>query len=387
MPHRRKPAALALVLALSVPLLTGQDDRPRTEALARRATDRLQALHQEADRLASEARSLLGDLRRLELERQIKDEELRQVKADSETAAAELDALNQELQRLEQQEAAERPELNARLVELYKLGQGRYLRLLLSTSNVRQVGQASRMVAALAKRDRDRLAADERRREELKASRVTLQERSNRLAALRVSAEVAQAAAVGAVEDRNALIREIDERRDLNARLAGELQGAQQKLQATLRSLATGAAAEPATLPLNPFRGDLDWPVTGLVRQRFGRPPSSTRSGQAAAQTSSPNGIEIAAGEGTPVQVVHDGTVAFADVFSGYGKLIIVDHGAQAFSLYGHLLDVGVTRGSRIERGEAIGSVGASLAGAPGLYFELRIDGRPVDPLQWLKKK
>ncbi len=381
-----KLATPALILALSVPLVAQQDDRARTEALARRATDRLQALHQEADRLASEARSLLGALRRLDLERQIRDEELRQVRADSETAAADLDALNQELQRLERQEAAERPQVNARLVELYKLGQGRYLRLLLSTSSVRQVGQASRMVAALAKRDRERLAAHQRRSEELKESRVTLQERSSRLAALRASAEIAQAASVGAVNDRNALIRKIDERRDLNAQLAGELLGARQKLQATLRSLAAGAAVEPATLPLNPFRGDLDWPVAGVVRRPFGQLPSSTRSGLAAAQPSSPNGIEIAAGEGTSVVAIHDGTIAFADVFAGYGKLIIVDHGAQAFSLYGHLLDFGVARGNRIERGAAVGSVGTSLAGAPGLYFEVRVDGRPVDPLQWLKK-
>jgi septal ring factor EnvC (AmiA/AmiB activator) len=90
---------------------------------------------------------------------------------------------------------------------------------------------------------------------------------------------------------------------------------------------------------------------------------------------------------GTPVRVVHEGTVAFADTFAGYGKLVIIDHGAQAFSLYGHLLDMSVARGARVSQGDPVGTAGFALLGIPGLYFELRVDGQPVDPLQWLKKR
>ena len=78
--------------------------------------------------------------------------------------------------------------------------------------------------------------------------------------------------------------------------------------------------------------------------------------------------------------------VAFADPFSGFGNLVIVDHGAQAFSLYGNLLDIGVKKGTIVEAGQPLGTVGASLTGPAGLYFELRVDGQPVDPLQWLRK-
>jgi septal ring factor EnvC (AmiA/AmiB activator) len=78
--------------------------------------------------------------------------------------------------------------------------------------------------------------------------------------------------------------------------------------------------------------------------------------------------------------------VAFADPFSGFGNLVIVDHGSQTFSLYGDLMEIQAKRGSRVERGQSIGSVGTSPAGTSGLYFELRVDGRAVDPLQWLKK-
>ncbi len=374
---------LFFLLSLAVSLTAQQDDRARTEALAQSTSERLRALTQEADRLASEARTLLGDLRRLELERQIKDEELRQAKADEGRVATELEVLSQEMARLEEEEQAERPELRARLIELYKLGQGGYVRLFLATADVRNVGQASRMVAAIARRDRDRIAAHQRRAEELKTSRAALEERRVRLATLRTGAERAQAAATQAVQNHNALIRDIDRRRDLNAQLAGELMTTQQRLQATLRELSPGASSAPSatapTLPVTAFRGDLEWPGTGPLRHRFGQ--------TGAAAGSSANGIEITTPVGTPVRVVHEGTVAFADTFAGYGKLVIIDHGAQNFSLYGHLLDISVTRGARVSRGDSLGSAGFALLGVPGLYFELRVDGRPVDPLQWLRKR
>jgi murein hydrolase activator len=377
---------LFLVLLLSVAASSGaqQDDRARTEALARTTSERLKALNQEADRLASEARTLLGDLRRLELERQIKDEEFRQATSDEERAAAELTTLNQELSRLESEEQADLPGLRARLTELYKLGQGGYLRLFLSTAEVRSIGQTSRMVAAIARRDRDRIAVHQRRVEDLRNSRIALEERRTQLASLRVTAERAREAAGAALQKHEALIRDIDRRRDLNAQLAGELMSTQQRLQATLRDLPSAASspgtpAAPASVPFTASRGELEWPAVGPLRHRFGQ--------SAAAAGSSTNGIEITTVVGTPVRVVHEGTVAFADTFAGYGKLVIVDHGAQAFSLYGHLLDISAARGARLSQGDPVGTAGFALLGIPGLYFELRVDGQPVDPLQWLRKR
>ena len=96
-------------------------------------------------------------------------------------------------------------------------------------------------------------------------------------------------------------------------------------------------------------------------------------------------GIEIAAKAGDPVRAVHDGTVAYAAPFTGFGNLIIVDHGNRAFSLYGYLDRLDVSRGDRVMPGNVVGSVGLETTGQPALYFELRVDDQPVDPLQWLK--
>jgi septal ring factor EnvC (AmiA/AmiB activator) len=98
-------------------------------------------------------------------------------------------------------------------------------------------------------------------------------------------------------------------------------------------------------------------------------------------------GVQFAIEEGSPVRAVHDGTIAFVGPFTGYGNLVIVDHGAQTFSLYGQLGSLQVERGTKVERGQALGTAGRILAGIPGMYFEMRVDGMPVDPLEWLKKK
>jgi septal ring factor EnvC (AmiA/AmiB activator) len=91
--------------------------------------------------------------------------------------------------------------------------------------------------------------------------------------------------------------------------------------------------------------------------------------------------------ENTPVRAVHGGTVGLASPFTGFGNLVILEHGANNYSLYGYLGTVAVERGASVEAGAELGRSGSAPAGPPALYFEMRIDGRSVDPLQWLKPR
>ena len=236
-----------LFVAICVPLVAQAPDRARTEALARRAGERLQALQREADSLAVTERTLLGDLRKLEVERQIRAELFKQADADVKAVQREIAATSDRMSRLQQQDESERPELRARLVETYKLGQGRYLRLLLGTSDLRRLGQAARAVAVMAKLDRDRVASHQQTLKALVAARAALDARRKTLETARADAARAQAAAEHATQARNDLVRDIDQRRDLNAQLSGELQAAQQKLQLTLRNVGQSTSAEAAT--------------------------------------------------------------------------------------------------------------------------------------------
>jgi septal ring factor EnvC (AmiA/AmiB activator) len=128
--------------------------------------------------------------------------------------------------------------------------------------------------------------------------------------------------------------------------------------------------------------GDLPWPINGRVSARFGRVPAG-RFGTSIVR----NGIEVSGVEGTVATAVHEGTVAFAAPFSGFGTLVILDHGGSAFTLYGHLQEAVVSAGTHVSRGAPVGRIGLAPSGGAALYFEVRIDGRPVDPLQWLARR
>jgi murein hydrolase activator len=357
--------------------MSAQTDRARTEAQARRVSDRLQALQREADDLATQERTLLTDLRRLEVERNLKNEQVRQAVADSERVARELGAIGNQIDALESQETASRPALEARIVELYKLGNGGYVRMLMNVADLKEFGRAYRMVSALAALDQRRAAEHEQNLADMKKARAALEQRHAEMAKLQQDAIAARAAAERATTSRAQLVAQIDARRDLTAQLASELLTAQERLQQTLGAISTGAPraeSDAAPLPIRPFRGDLDWPVAGQVITRFNAGVDK-------------DGIQISAAEGSQVRAVHDGTVAFAGPFTGYGNLVILDHGANTYSLYGQLAGVSVARGARIDRGGAVGTSGRVLIGIPGTYFEMRVDGKPVDPLEWLKKR
>lgn len=370
-PFRMKtasPLAAAVIVALLAPATTAQD-------AADRAAERLRVLRQEAEALAAQQKSLLTELRKLEVERDIRIQEQRQAEARLARLSRELADTTSHIETLERARSAQAPQLAARLRELYKLGDGAYIRLLFSVDDPREVGRAYRAVAALADRDRDRVRAHESTLASLRQAREQLSRQRAEAEKLQGEAAAAARAATAAVNARAALVARIDRERDLNAQLVGELQAAREKLNATVSALApdrTGA------LPLRPFRGALEWPAPGSVIARFG---VVTAAGPR-------NGIELTVPADSPVRAVHEGVVAHAGPFAGFGNLVILDHGGRAFSLYGYLAAPSVSKGDRVAAGGVVGEAGTAPDGkAARLYFELRIDGRAVDPLQWLKPR
>jgi len=98
------------------------------------------------------------------------------------------------------------------------------------------------------------------------------------------------------------------------------------------------------------------------------------------------NGISVAAPTGTPIHAVFEGEVIFADAFKGYGNMVIVDHGGGFFSLYAHAASIAKKVGAKVAKNEVLGSVGElDSAKGPMLYFEIRYQGKPVDPAPWFR--
>ena len=362
-----------------------QSDKAQAQELARRAAARINALQHEADALAARERTLLDDLRRLEVERDLRTVQFEQGERDLATIQDDWRTMATRIDQLDARARAQTPALSSRMVELYKLGKAGYARLLLSVDDLREAGRAYRFVSALQQLDRQRVVEHGRTVVDLRTAQTALEDRRRQRLVLQEQVGVAKAAAAKAASAQAALIQQIDQRRDLAAQLMGELQAAQQKMQKRLTDFEQGGragAASAAMLPLRPFRGDLDWPIDGRVLSTFGR-QRYQRFNTAIVS----NGIRIAAPQGATIRAIHEGTVVFADPFTGFGNLVIVDHGGQAFTMYGTLSTMTVSVGTHVITGQDVGAAGASPEGVASIYFELRVDGKPVDPLQWLKKK
>jgi septal ring factor EnvC (AmiA/AmiB activator) len=252
---------------------------------------------------------------------------------------------------------------------------------LLDVEDLRALGRAYRTAASLTSLDRQHVQRHQQTLETIARDVAELDARTRELSALQARAVGARAELDRAVAARAALVKSIEARRDLTAQLAAELDAAQLRLQSTLAQRpGTGPAV---AVPFRPFRGALPWPANGIVISRFGR----ERAARVPGIEFSRNGMELSLPEGLPVAAIHDGVVTHAGPFSGLGQLVIVDHGGGAASLYGHLGTTGVNKGDRVTAGTNVGTSGRNTSGNPSLYFELRVDGKPVDPLQWLRRQ
>ncbi len=351
-------------------------------AAVRRVEDRLKALQAEATRLAGESRTLIGQIRSLEIERDLRADEAQLAEAAAAAAARRLTEITQRVELLDEQRVAGLPALQAQLVQVYKRGRGSYLRLLLmSATSLRDFARVSRAVSAMTFREERVISEHRQALEALRGERDALAAETTTLRARSAAARHARTLAARAVNDRAALIARIDAARDLTAQYVGELQEAHSRVQEHVKAAGAGAAPVPSAR----FPGAGPWRVPGRVVGAFGRP--SARSAEGVAGGLVRNGVEIAAALGTPVHAVHDGAVSYAGGFTGLGSVVIVDHGNQNHTVYGYLDAVTVAPGDRLTPGDVVGRVGSSPSGPAALYFELHVDGRFVDPLQWLKPR
>jgi septal ring factor EnvC (AmiA/AmiB activator) len=339
--------------------------------------ERKRGLEQDLARLRSQERTLLGEVERLGLEERLRAAQLRESELLLERTNAELDATLKRERELARSVEAARPVLAARARALYKLGELSYVRILLSVDQPSDFFRGYRFVTTLARRDNERLAAFRADLSALAAARVELEARTRRALALRSELSRQRASLIADRKRKSGLLAEITDKRETHAAYLRELTEAEVRLGQLLEGLGEGQVA----VPIAAFRGQLPWPVTGRIRVAYG-PRKHPRFETFTAH----NGLDIETAPEAPVATVHEGTVAFAGRFQGYGPMVVVDHGGKHHSLYAHLAEIGVRVGQRVAGGEPLGTAGEGLEG-PGIYFEMRFQGRAEDPADWLRAR
>jgi murein DD-endopeptidase MepM/ murein hydrolase activator NlpD len=280
--------------------------------------------------------------------------------------------------------------LNRRLVDIYENGNLNYLAVLLSarsfTQFVERWQDLKLLIDANETAIRERKAAAEKVASvQADLQRVQLQLQQEQQAQERAKNQLATLAG-----ERQNLVAVADQQRRQVAAQVAQYEDLSASEEAALEALIREREAEIAAQEeaqrraagiagpseSNSAPGTFAWPVSGTITSPFG-----WRSNPFGGAPEFHPGLDIAAPTGTTVTATAAGTVMLAQWYGGYGNYILIDHGGGISSGYGHLSAIYVSVGQHVQKGQAIGAVGSTgQSTGPHLHFEIRINGKPVDP-------
>ncbi|MHB0918335.1 MAG: murein hydrolase activator EnvC family protein [Thiobacillus sp.] len=408
-----------LVLLLVWPLYVSANQADRKQSELDSLKQRLQTLQKEFRSTQANRREAADELRQSERAISGAVRQLRQIDDERQRAQTDLQALRQQTDATETRIRQQQAHLARALKAAHQRGQGDALKLMLNGGDPNQTARDLRYLTHLSRAQHEtievlradlaQLAALQQQTEQKSAELTQLQmdreaEQKKLLADKRAREQVLQKLSVQIKKQQREISNlKRDERRltQLVERLNRVM--AQQAAREAARARAQQAQKNPKTdkraasqprrglgvntetpvafrsaKPFSGLKGSLRLPVAGELMNRFG----AQREGGGVSW----KGLFIRAAEGTVVKAIASGQVVFSEWLRGFGNLIIVDHGEGYMSLYSNNESLYKQVGERVQPGDPIATVGNS-GGQPdtGLYFEMRHQSRPVNPLLWVK--
>jgi septal ring factor EnvC (AmiA/AmiB activator) len=373
-------AACPFCLALA----SGADEAARQEAQLQQLRARMGKLKHEMSSIRGRKESLDTELEKTERKIGAAAAAVRRLDRKIELTQDRLDALGKERRdkRLKLQKM--RTVLSRDLRSAYVMGQQQQVKLLLSQEDPAAVARLMTYHGYFTRTRASRIQETKTTLEELATIEKEAVEQKTDLEKLKAER----------IEASKHLERKLAQRKKLLTGLNAKLQQKtveltamernEQHLQQLVESLRQALRDVPQATAgfktLGPLKGRLYWPVDGHIDRPFGalQADGKLRS----------RGVFVSAAAGTEVHAIAGGRVVFSDWLRGFGLLLIIDHGKGYMSLYGYNRSLFKEVGDRVEAGDVIATVGESGGRQrPGLYLELRKDGRPFDPAPWFAGK
>ena len=335
--------------------------------------------------------SVLQSLGKIESELGKRNRDVRAANAQLSSTAQELAAKKAEAAALQRAMAERQAILHQRLVALYRWQRGGSPMVVLNgTPSLASLLQRKHYLQTALAYDQQLAAELGAATEQMATLQRELAEKISDLDSQRRALGVAQEAVRQEAQKKKLVLASLRREKETRSRALREMEAAAARLARMLDQMsrrASGRSSQAPSAPspgvgLDAMRGRLDWPVSGLVSAPFGKFKHPEFNAEIVRK-----GIDIDARLGEAIRAVARGRVVYAGHFSGYGNMVIVDHGERYYTIYGHLSEMLKKNGDEVRRGESLGRVGDSdsWSGAKH-YFEMRKDGRSVDPLSWLKK-
>jgi len=330
-----------------------------------------------------------------------KESDLGRLNSDLKNVENSLGRIGGDIGKVTAEANLKRTEIERRLTSLYKAGELGALRMFFSAESFPQIAENIRYMRSILDNDKRIFVEYNQKIEELKKLKSALERDATKKERIMIGIEQKKREIEqDKLKKSDYLVKVRQDRKSYEASLkelqanASRLQSMMERLDALSRRKLSSRHEKPgsklkplAELPPVPDRGfasqkgRMSLPVRGAILESFGKHKHPEFNSYTFSK-----GLSISAGSGADIKSIYEGSVIFADYFKGFGNMIIVDHGGGYFSLYAHASRLAKKVGANVSRNETIASVGdVDSTKGPILYFEIRHQGRPVDPVGWVR--
>jgi murein DD-endopeptidase MepM/ murein hydrolase activator NlpD len=385
-----------LVVGLGIPAAADPGDLDEIR-------DKQERVEARRERKLAQADDIDSDVAQLDRQRELVEAKVEELSSEVAELDARISKTKQKLAVAQQQLALLAAELDkiqgrlerrtdlltARAVEAYKAGPAGYLDSLLSASDIGELVERVEYRESAMETDAELISSIEVLQQETEVREELAEEKELEIAEAKLALEQDRAAWAAKRDARAAVLAQKEEllsdKRALLADVRSDAQRLAQveaQLEADESRILAALAATPAPAGPAPVGGgQLLFPAAGPITSPYGY-----RTHPIFGDQRLHTGIDIGAGYGAPVIAADAGTVAYVGVMSGYGNVIVLDHGGGLATTYNHLSAFHVGSGQIVSRGSSIGAVGCTgYCTGPHLHFEVRVNGTPVDPMPYLQ--
>ena len=312
-----------------------------------------------------------------------------------------LNSTGRDIQRVTEEANRKRIEIAHRLSSLYKAGELGALRMFFSAESFPQLAENIRYMTSILENDKRIFVEYNLKIDQLKTLKSDLERDALKKERIMTGIEQKKREIETEKSKKAAYLGKVRQDRKSYESSLKELQANASRLQAMLTRLEAlsrrklssrhekpGSKLKPlAVLPPVPDRGfssqkgRMALPVRGEIIESYGKHKHPEFNSYTFSK-----GLSVSASSGAEIKAIYEGTVIFSDYFKGFGNMMVVDHGGGYFSLYAHASRLSKKVGAEVARHETIGAVGDvdSNKGSM-LYFEIRHQGKPVDPAEWVR--